>query len=373
MRTKDKNSTTKKFSLGRTLVIVAAALSLVFYPTMSAYADTYDEQIRALEQEVSRFQEESGKLRAEADTLQNAISSLTAQQNAVQAQISQKEVELQQLQEQIVLTEERIASQKDALAQNLKSMYLESDITPLEMVASSKSIGDYIDKQEYRNKIRESIQGALTEIRDLKAKLEEQKVAVENTLNDQKAMRGQLQAQQAEKDKLLAETKGQESAYQNLIGQRNSEIDSLRAQQRAANLSWAGNVNIGPACAGGYPGAWCNAPMDSIVDSWGMYNRECVSYTAFRVAASGRHMPYWGGVGNANQWDDNARAAGIPVDGNPKVGDVAILHAGYYGHAMYVEAVNGNGTILISEYNLDWTGRYSERVISTSGLVFIHF
>ena len=108
-------------------------------------------------------------------------------------------------------------------------------------------------------------------------------------------------------------------------------------------------------------------------DNWGMYNRECVSYTAFRVAASGRHMPYWGGSGNANQWDDNARAAGIPVDGNPRVGDVAISNAGYYGHAMYVEAVHGDGTISISQYNADWRGTYSTNRISIGSLVFIHF
>jgi surface antigen len=105
-----------------------------------------------------------------------------------------------------------------------------------------------------------------------------------------------------------------------------------------------------------------------------MYNRECVSYTAFKVAASGRYMPYWGGYGNANQWDDNARAAGIPVDTSPRAGDVAISNRGTYGHAMYVESVNGNGTINISQYNAALDGRYSTRSgMDPSGLYFIHF
>ena len=104
-----------------------------------------------------------------------------------------------------------------------------------------------------------------------------------------------------------------------------------------------------------------------------MYNRECVSYTAFRVAASGRYMPYWGGHGNANQWPDSARAAGIPVDGNPQVGDVAISMAGPYGHAMYVEAVGG-GKVRVSQYNYGSpAGTYSEMTISAAGLYFIHF
>jgi surface antigen len=127
-----------------------------------------------------------------------------------------------------------------------------------------------------------------------------------------------------------------------------------------------------------YPNNWRSAPQDSMLDNWGMFNRECVSYTAWKVYESGRNMPYWGGSGNANQWPGDARAAGIPVDGNPKVGDVAIKPSGPYGHAMYVEHVYSDGSIYVSQYNAQLNGTYSEAIISASGvqaygLEFIHF
>jgi surface antigen len=84
-------------------------------------------------------------------------------------------------------------------------------------------------------------------------------------------------------------------------------------------------------------------------------------------------MPNWGGVGNANQWPDNARNAGIPVDSNPQAGDVAIMNVGWAGHAMYVDSVNDDGTINISQYNGTYDGTYSTTTISASGLQFIHF
>lgn len=121
---------------------------------------------------------------------------------------------------------------------------------------------------------------------------------------------------------------------------------------------------------GGYPALLCSSDKDSLVDPWGMYNRECVSYAAYRVSQR-RTMPNWGGHGSAFQWPANAKAANIPVDDQPKVGDVAILTAGF-GHAMYVEAVNGS-FITISQYNYDNTGEYSQMVVPASGLVFIHF
>jgi surface antigen len=78
--------------------------------------------------------------------------------------------------------------------------------------------------------------------------------------------------------------------------------------------------------------------------------------------------------GNANQWDDNARAEGIPVDTSPRQGDVAIKNSQPYGHAMYVDSVNGDGTINISQYNANLQGTFSRVYnLSPSGLVFIHF
>lgn len=368
---KAQSSTTKK-PLYRVLLVLALAFVCAVYPAASVAADRFDDQIRALRQEAEAYQAEAGRLRAEANTLQNAVNALNAQAAALQAQISSNEAHAEQLAQQIKDTEQRIANQKEALARNLRSMYLESSISPLEMVASSKSIGDFIDKQEYRNKIRDTIQQSLETIKTLKLELEEKKVAVEHVLADQKRMRDDLARQEAEKNTLLAQTQGQEAAYQALVGQKNSEISNLQAQQRAANARFIPSGG-GPPCGGGYPGLWCNAPMNTYVDTWGMYSRQCVSYTAFKVAQSGRYMPYWGGKGNANQWDDNARASGIPVDGNPQVGDVAIWNIGYYGHAMYVEAVHGDGTITISQYNADWNGTYSTNRISASGLDFIHF
>jgi surface antigen len=115
-----------------------------------------------------------------------------------------------------------------------------------------------------------------------------------------------------------------------------------------------------------------NAGQDTLLDSWGMYNRECVSYTAWKVYQTFGYMPYWGGSGNANQWPGDAAAAGIPTGSVPKPHSVAIWNVGAFGHAMWVEAVNGS-TIYVSQYNYDLQGHYSEMSINGSGLTYIYF
>lgn len=339
----------------------------------TVFADTYDEQIRQIQSEVDGYQAEASRLRAQADTFQNAMNVLTAQKNAIQAQVDLSQAKYDKLVADIDASEKKLLKQREVLASTISDLSQESTTSPIELLAGSNSIGDFIDRQEYRSSVQEQIQSSIKEIKELKIKLAKQKKEVELVLADQKAQRDDLAAKEAEQAQLLATTQGQEAAYQNLIGEKNGQIASLRAAQRAANARFIGAAGSGPACGGGYPAQWCEIPMDTAVDNWGMYNRECVSYTAFRVAASGRYMPYWGGIGNANQWDDNARNQGIPVDGSPRAGDVAISNAGYYGHAMYVESVNPNGTINISQYNADWAGTYSTNTISPGGLVFIHF
>jgi surface antigen len=104
-----------------------------------------------------------------------------------------------------------------------------------------------------------------------------------------------------------------------------------------------------------------------------MYNRECVSYTAWKVASTGRYVPHFGGAGNANQWPASARADGIATGSTPKVGSAAVMYVGYYGHVMYVEGINSNGTIHVSQFNWGVRGEYSEMDVNPSGLTFIYF
>ena len=56
-------------------------------------------------------------------------------------------------------------------------------------------------------------------------------------------------------------------------------------------------------------------------------------------------------LGNANSWARRAAAAGFPVDHNPRAGDVFQTTAGWYGHVGYVESVNSDGSIVVTEMN----------------------
>lgn len=375
--------TRRKIVTVSTLAVISVLVAGNSFITNKAQADSYDEQIKSLQSENAGNSNAVADLASQASSYQDAISRLQSEIAATQSIIDSNVAKQADLQNQIDTNQKELDQQKIILGEDIKMSYVDGQPSTIEMLASSKNLSDFVDKEEYRNAVQSKIQTTLVKIAQLQNQLREQKTQVESLIASQQDQRNKLASAQAEQNRLLAYNESQQNAYNQKTKANQAKISSLRAAQAAENaklLSGGGSYLVaGDSGHGGYPSRW-DAPVaqDSLLDNWGMYNRECVSYTAWRVYSSGRNMPYWGGYGNANQWDDNARAAGIPVDSNPRAGDVAIKNAGTYGHAMYVEHVYDDGSIYISQYNQDYTGHYSEAYISASsvkanGLVFIHF
>jgi surface antigen len=381
MRTK-RNDTNLFFSRLRSrpaLILMSCfLLAGVALATPFVRADQFDDQINALRQQNAQAQGSLDQLISQANSYQDAINQLQAQIDAVRAAIAANQAQQADLQAKIDAEQVEIDKQKAILAEDVKTTYVSGQLTPVEMLATSQSLSDYIDKQEAYARVQDSIQKTMSQIQALQRSLQAKKAEIDQLLESQQAQNTQLTDAQNKQNEMLAYNQGQQDAFNSQISANSSKIADLRRQQAILNSRYNIGNFVGSPGNGGYPSAWANAPQDSMIDSWGMYNRECVSYTAFKVHQdylSGRDshdMPWWGGIGNANQWDDNAIASGIPTDSNPTPGSIAISNAGFYGHAMYVEAVNGN-QIYVQQYNAQLTGQYSEGWRYTTGLVFIHF
>lgn len=342
-----------------------------------AKADTFQQQINQLQSENAAKQQQVQVLQTQADGYQATIDALQTQINGLQSEIDTNKAKSADLQQQIIAAQAELDKQKKILGENIKAMYLEGDISTIEMLATSKDLSDYFDKQQYRDTVKTKIKATLDQVTTLKAQLKEQQSQLNELINQQTTLQAQLGAQKGEQDRLLGLNADQRSSLDGELKANFSKIADLRRQQAIANAQLGGaGIIAGDPGHGGYPSVWNNAPQDSLLDRWGMYNRECVSYTAWKVYETYGHMSYWGGHGNANQWPASARNEGIATGSTPQAGSVAIWNVGYYGHAMWVEAVNADGSIWVSQYNYDYQGHYSEMRVSASmaaGLTYIYF
>lgn len=127
---------------------------------------------------------------------------------------------------------------------------------------------------------------------------------------------------------------------------------------------------IPTAVGTGYP--YPNAPdcdegatlNGCVVDAWNFYQGQCTSWVAWRLRAvngvsftNTYRQPAGYRWSNASNWPAAAARAGIAVDTRPARGAVAW----YANHVAYVEAVNADGSIVISELNFDNHNGYRTR------------
>jgi len=368
---KQKNQKTKVRSLLFALVTTLILTGGIFYSVV-VRADQFDAQIQALNDQNAGLQGQSNQLGAQAASYQDQVNKLQDQIDSLQQAIVTNQNKSDDLQKKIDAEEAELVKEKKVLGEDIKQMYLDGQVSTLELLASSSNLGDFIDKEQYRNSVQSKIKDTVDQINILKAQLVDQQKEVQALIADEKNQQGQLSSAQSQQNQLLAYTEDQKANFDQQIKNNNSQIASLRLQQLAANRRLGGSAVPGDPGHGGYPAYLDNAYQDSLIDPWGMFNRECVSYTAWKVQETYGNMPYWGGAGNANQWPGDAVRYGIPTGSVPKVHSVAISMAGGYGHAMWVEAVNGN-MIYVSQYNYDLAGHYSEMSINGSGLIYIYF
>jgi surface antigen len=102
------------------------------------------------------------------------------------------------------------------------------------------------------------------------------------------------------------------------------------------------------------------------------FYRECVDFVAWRLNrdAGSTSAPYkwvWSNLtptgGNASQWKYAWQAHGWKTSTKPVQGAVAWF---YGNHVGYVNTVNGDGTIVLEDYNHEGTRLYSKRTIPIS-------
>src|SRR5690606_36989280 len=113
---------------------------------------------------------------------EDAIKKLAAQIEALQAKIDENTRQQKRLEREIKQAEKELEIQKELLGQNIRTMYLDSGMTTLEMLASSKDISEFVDKEQYRNAVQSKIQSTLKKIQALHLKLRSQKDAVDMLL-----------------------------------------------------------------------------------------------------------------------------------------------------------------------------------------------
>ena len=287
-----------------------------------------------------------------ANLYQAKVSEMSAEIARKETEIAQTTAEIDELKLEIEKTEKKLLEEQEALAELLVNMHFETDAEPIKILAGATSISDLAEKAAREEVVKEQISLSAAEVRRSKEKLEADKEEVETLLAQQQAAKEAMTEKKAEQQRLVEKFEHDAEAYEaEARAAQEAQRAAEKAEQDAHPERYRGTAYSG---ANTYP--WqgdCPDRQDFYMTyqdgyALGGYVCECVSYTGWKAYEFYGLYLSWG---NAYSWDDAARAAGYVVDHSPAPNTIGQVDGYPYGHVFWVESVNSDGSISVTEYN----------------------
>jgi surface antigen len=364
------------------VVALFAALSAQIPAAEPAKANIYcvSERCLAAQAAEQAAQQKAMAAAQNAASYQDEVDKLSSEIAQVQSQIDYNAAIAADLKIQIDANEQRLDQRQSVLAGMIVDAYVRGNTSPIEMLATSTSVGDFIEQQSRDRVAKEQITKSAEEIRAIKAELEQQKREIDRIIFDQEAMRKDLDTRRAAQLAFVNKYKNDQSKYL-ADAASNKKIKDAEIIARANEIA---NNNKGGivVAAGNNSYKYRNVcPRDNLKYLVvGGYVCQCTSYAGWKVLERwGITITAWG---DAKNWANSAAAPqrNYKVGTTPKLHSVAVNPNGQWGHVMWVEAVNPDGTFDLSEYNNSSSslsklpGDFGYRIkVSPAGLKFIYF
>lgn len=357
--------------------VIAVKTSARSYTCMVGDAN-YDACMNA-KNEMNGYKAEATDNANKSKTVADEIKRIDQEIRDIEAEIAANEAKIVETNEEIEKTEKKLNDHQTALAEMLIDMHFNTGAEPISLLAGSESISDYAEKQAREDAAQEEITENSKEIKKLKEDLEKQKQEAERTIQANQSARIEADQKKADRNRLKSEYDKNANDATVLAKHWEDILEDLAwkpAVTVGAGGKWAGRGNTYP-----YQN---NCPRDN--NRYTAYNGnvcQCTSYASWKAYEKWGVTAKMGGHArsyvNANVY---VPTTGINtyVDNVPAPYTIAVQTGGAYGHVMWVESVNANGTINVTEYNVSWAsiGCYagdfcSRQGVGTINTWFIHF
>ncbi|MEA4910499.1 hypothetical protein SDC9_33251 [bioreactor metagenome] len=240
--------------------IILLAFSLAFKNANVSFAETKEEERARLQLELAELERQIAEQEKIISTTQAKSATLSRDISLLQSQINKKQLEIKKIDNNInslagqisnkdaelgVLSK-NLSKQKAALSNALRNMNSFDGIDSfLNLILGSQTISEFFqdaDKitslQDAVNRNLEALRNTTDQVNRVKEGLEEDKDTQLALRTAQRAEQQKIDANKAQKNTLLKETKGEEAVYQKQLAEKKAKA----AQIRAALFDFAGGA-----------------------------------------------------------------------------------------------------------------------------------
>lgn len=404
-----------------TFVVTGTALALgTLAPSVNA--QDIDSQINSANSQIQNLNNQKQAVASQVDQLSQDLTNVQSRINSVQAEQETAKANLEVLKAEISKLETLIAERNERLKDQARAVQVNGARSYLDFLLNADSITDVVNRigvivdlvganrqlMQEQARDKEQVQTKEQAQKDNLAKQEANEVQLQNlqselsaTFTKHKATLANLSNEELEaiaardglvqeKERLAAEKaradaekaaaqKAAEEAKEAMLKATEEAVAKAAATPAAATASTpatiaaksesastpakAANIVVGGSFA---------APNPSFVAALnGGYFGQCTYYMYNRFAQLGAPIRTTA-LGNAAEWPANAAAAGYGVSSTPRAGTAIVFQRGVggadpvYGHVGFVERVNADGSLFISEMNVQGVNVISTRTIPAS-------
>ena len=399
-----------------TFVVTGTALALgALAPSVNA--QDIDSQINTANSQIQNLNSQKQAVASQVDQLSQDLSNVQSRINSVQAEQETAKANLEVLKAEISKLETLIAERNERLKDQARAVQVNGARSYVDFLLNADSITDVVnrigvivdlvganrqlmqeqarDKEQVETK-EEAQKANLVQQEANEAQLQNLQTELSATFNRHKATLANLSNEELEaiaardglvqeKERLAAEKaradaekaaaqKAAEAAKEAMLKATEEAVAQAAATPGAATaatpvtaaakseaaIAKSSNIVVGGSFA---------APDPSFVAALnGGYFGQCTYYMYNRFAQLGSPIRTTG-LGNAAEWPANAAAAGYGVSSTPRAGTAIVFQRGVggadpvYGHVGFVERVNADGSLFISEMNVQGVNVISTRTI----------
>lgn len=412
-----------------TVLVTGTVLSLgALAPSVNA--QDYDSQINSVNSSIANINEKKSAVNSTIDSLAKELSDVQTKIDTTQAKKAEVQEQIETLKAEIAKLEKVIAERNTRLEEQARSVQTNGARSYLDFLLNAESLSDAVsrigvvmdlmganrelmqqqaeDKKQVESK-EEAQQEKLAEQEAAEKELASLQTELNDTFSKNKVLLANLSQEElaeiakrdglvAEKEafqKRLAEEKAKAEAEAARIAEASRQALAAQASQSqttatqtsyeapaaaasTASTSTASSSTSTPAAqtqtssytytaGGGFPAV--DPSFRASLN--GGYFGQCTYYVFNRMAQVGTPIGH-SMMGNAAEWPSYARSYGYSVSHSPSAGSAIVFQQGLagadptYGHVAFVEAVNADGSLYISEMNVRGLNVISYRTISAS-------
>ena len=215
-------------------LLIGTGLFALSVPTVSL-ATTTQEKLDAAQLSYDQAQAELDAIAAEYATLANELADTQGKVTDVSAQIEETQASIEAKQAEIDAKQVEIEAKQARLGERMSDSYKSGTQSTLDLILSATTFEELTSRIYYLDKVNESDQAIISEVKTLKADLESQKAELENQKAQLESQKSELVSLQSTQEQQVSAAQAKQAESQTLVNSLSDEVKGL-IEQRDAEL-----------------------------------------------------------------------------------------------------------------------------------------